>query len=1115
MTENQRQHHSLARFSSLSWSDLWVQILLGMTSFGFLSASNDPFENSLKAAVTYVWPIEGEPSPKAQAMDAQFHDSNPQLAEERKISWPQKNILSKRSFALPQEIFERCCARQGGEIALNEETGRTPFSEGSLAPLCSTQPVPTQKSNLFCPEGRALQPQFPRYQEVPFCFSQENESASSAQFKGYLPSDGRDASGQCRELSPTSSRQEIFGRPLSFAHQECAHCTSQLGEPLPAPLFKTVQAAPKASQEAYIPSPIARGHSCCVFSGAEVTLPVGIRKSEEPRGARETVALAGLFGFPEPDRQPDREEEIAFVEQESEEDLPSARSRSVNVTEGVVALVEVPKGKIEDPFVPVQSEPLAAAPQPLSAQPADPLQKPASRYPLYESDPSTFLAQVEQGEQEEEENGDHQGILINFQNLPMAEYVRFVGQNTGKNFIFNEEDLAFTVTIVSREPTTVENIMAALLQELRIHGLALVEQGNNLIIYKQAGIVSPAALMSPNDHSPPEIGTRVFTLNYSKPADIADIVSKLLSQQALVQVVADTNTLLVTDLAANIEKITQLINVLDVPNQIYDVGQYVAINSLITDLIPLAEQILAPISGGKPATFVPHRATNSVFIVSNSETIKQAFAVLSRLDGREGSTQILTLDDLKKSGSTEAQRAAEELKRRQRLGLGLGPDGVLQSRGEGGVSGEAERENAKPAFQPIKLHTKFYIHKLEYRKGDELVAALQQIAESLRLDEKSNQDLINAIYSVQWIEATNSMIITGTDDAVGRVKELIEELDQPVRQVFLEMLILDTTVADALQYSVDIADRFSSPYVGSAESFINNSSVLPAVHDNAAIFGSAALDARGAVQTSGFNLGIIGRKLFKDGVSFTTIAALVKALHSDGIGQIVLNPKIIVEDGYPAEVFVGEQTAFQTQVIANDLGSILTQNVEFRDVGASLKVTPQLGNGNIITLVIEQEVSAVISAQSGASATGVGSTSSSSTVSGVLSPAGPTTSKSKTSTKVHVPDGYFVILSGMIRDEHNRGRNQMPCLGGIPFLGAFVSNKNDTINKRNLMVFIRPVIIDEDWQYDEITRRQQDIYKERCKRKPRWKYEADEALDFLNLPHFNDTCWVPDDQIYY
>lgn len=890
-----------------------------------------------------------------------------------------------------------------------------------------------------------------------------------------------------------------------------------------------------------LPAAITRCHSGCVHSGAEQA-PAPLQACTDCTGgqvlrpvARPLPTLAAIVPPKDPPstaQAPKPAATVIAVAGDTSNTRAKRRSRSVDARQLRVEGEAQPTDQLETTLRPLAPAPQAATPdrpptptppsQPVTSPPtpvansvtaASEVRRDAARYPLYESQPQTFIAQEENelpaatSPPKADAKGpvaEAQGYLINFQNLAMTEILKFVGQLTGKNFIYNSDDVQFTVSIVSKEPTTLEHLMAALLQELRIHGLALIEQGNNLVIYKQNATTGPAGLLKDESYRPQEVGTRVFRIANAGADRLAEIIGKMVSEQALVQVLPEANTLIITDLATNIDRINELIKVLDAPQQTYEIGQYVGINNIINDLIPLAERILEPLSGGKPPLLVPNLNTNSVYIVANNDVLNQTLAVFRRLDSRGGSTEALTIEELRRRGREERGPGAE----RAPGTVDLQP---LQDQGTAGYRPGFGGERSQTSAATLsELHTKFWIHKLQFRQGDQLVDALQRIADSLRLDEKANLDLINAINSVQWLESSNSVVITGTADAVARVKELIEELDVSLRQIFLEMLILDTTVSDSLTYSVDIADRFSSNFVGSAEGFnqpVVNSAALP-TSINAVTLNSGLINANALQATEGFNLGIIGRKIFKGNNAFTSIGALVQALHKDDTDDIILNPKIMVEDGFPAEIFVGQNTAFQTQAIANNNGNILTQNVEFRDVGTTLKVTPQLGNGDIITLLIEQEVSAIVSTQTGS---GSGGNSSSGVV---QPPVGPTTSKSHTITKVHLPDGYFLILSGVIRDERRKVRRQMPCLGGVPVLGAFFANQANTIEKRNILIFIRPLIIDDDPEYDEITRQQQNIWKEKRKRKPRWKYEADEALEFLNLPPFNE-CRSPDKSYYY
>lgn len=747
-------------------------------------------------------------------------------------------------------------------------------------------------------------------------------------------------------------------------------------------------------------------------------------------------------------------------------------------------------------------------------------------------------------------SGSKKEITINFNNVGMIEYIRFVSGVINKNFVFDEEDLQFNVTIISEEPTTIENLMAALMQELRVRDLFLIEEGNNILIHRNQKVRSPATVVA-NDqemkNSKAEIVTRVFRLNTLDPNKAADIIKPILSDDALVEVLKDSNNLVITDFLPNVAKIAQLIHSLDAPNSGVTVGQYVVRNAFVDTLVDLATKILQPFAQGNPFILVPHQATNSVFIVSNAFIVEKSLAILENLDLNDGKTKVFSLDRLKSSGllgpggQGEGEGEGEGGEGAEGSG-GAGPGG--RGRGKGGrfgPNGELEGEEGgfgpgggpgglfpggigneglqglpygeSSLFAPGGIsstsrwlpeipsgrieRTLFYIYKLKYRKGDQLEVTLRKISASLEATGTANTDLVGAINSSQWIESSNSLIFTGTHAALERVKELITEIDLPLRQVFIEMLILDTTISDSLSYGVDWGSRFGGGNTSGGESFLGLGSSLDASL-NATRTGNAAAaqtatgllpSIAGLVGTDGFSLGVIGRHLTHNGTQFNTIGALIKAIHNDTKTNIILNPKIITEDNNPAEVFVGATDRYKTQSISNDQGSVITNNFQFIDVGTTLRVTPLIGNNGIITLDILEEVTN----DSGAANT---TTSNPSVVDVNLV---PVLSKSRTTTRFHVPDGFFVVMSGFVSDTETRVVNRIPCLGGVPFLGGISKQKSNRDDKRTFMIFIRPLIVDTEDELENVTKRQQDVFREKCKFRRSWNYEIDEALDFFNI----------------
>lgn len=814
-----------------------------------------------------------------------------------------------------------------------------------------------------------------------------------------------------------------------------------------------------------------------------------------------------------------------------------------------------------------------------------------------------------------------QPILIRFNNVSIIEYLRFLSGISHKNFIFDENDLQFNITMISEEPTSIEDFMTALLQELRIHDLTLLEQGNNLVIHKNPKVNSVSTVITEdgaNKKNAYELVTQVFRLNTADAEKVAGIIRPLISEGALVEVLKDSNHIILTDLVSNVTEIGKLIRSLDSPKGGMVIGQYVVRTSTIETILPIVQQLMGPISSDQSIQYVPFTPSNSIFVVSTPFLVERALSVLQHLDHNQKSTKILDLKELRYQGGNEDNQglkrdplppagifvnsqAFEETPEtpetgpsqdqsktnknvsngwkideqgnwifkvmtqpNEKLDPNLPPQGkwTIDQKGNWlfvpGVApsgneiynnpkgnwtidpagnwefeldkGESisinvisrsapEKEEFLPGSRP---RGQFFLHKVHYRKGEELERSFQAMSDAIRETENVDPDLVNALASVQWLESSNSLVFSGTPDALAKIAVLVDEIDIPLRQVFIEMLILEATLADTLNYSVKWANRFGGGNWAGGDGFTSTTpSPLSAAMDSTGINNlgqpiqinpQTGLPVLGQVfipnpipfnGSPGFDFGVIGQRIFNKltGIEFESMGAFINCLRGITSSNIVLNPKIITEDGIPAEIFVGNNIAYQTQSIVNDQGVILTSNFEYRDVGTRLKVTPYLGGSDIIALEIENEITSVISN----AAAGVPANSN----------VGPNTSKSSTTTRVHIPSGFFLVISGMIRDETRRTDVHAPCLGGIPVLGAAFKDKKYEEQKRNLMIFIQPRIIDTDEEMQCLTKHQQDIMKFKNRRKQDQLYETEEFMDFINLKkyeHERTTIEFDDDE---
>ena len=664
-----------------------------------------------------------------------------------------------------------------------------------------------------------------------------------------------------------------------------------------------------------------------------------------------------------------------------------------------------------------------------------------------------------------------EGFLMNFNNLNIIEVLRFISRISGKNFVFNEDELNFNVTIISEETTSIDNIMAALLQILKINGLSLIEQGNNILIHSNQTIKRPSKLIGEkvkdSQAEKAELATRVFRLA-SLPADkVATIVKPMLSDDSLVEVVSETNHLVITDIKSNIGELEALILSLDAPESVLEIGQYVAANVHIGSLVNLAEQIIAPLKGESSIELILHDTTSSVYIVSTPQLVERAISILQALDHATGTTRVLSIGDL----SFDQEEYDQAILEKEELGLQ-----------------DKERQKNLPKGH-IDL-TKFEIYKLQNRTAITIQDALSQISDSLGDFGQVNEDLIAAIDSVQAITESNSLVISGTSDAIQRTKELIHDLDIPLRQVFIEMLILETNIQKSLQFGVEWGSRLEGGTNESAQiGFLKPESLI---HDGLDAFANPSLTSTANLATqlgvtSGFSAGVLGKILKINDTEFVSLGAVINALEDDGETNIIMNPKILTEDNSPAEIFVGLNTPFRTESITTESGAI-TDNFEFRDIGTSLRVTPFLGDGNVVTLEIEQNLTRAETIQ-GTSA---------------FNP-GPTTSTTRTTTRVHVPDQYFLVLSGMTQESRTRSESGIPCLGGVPGAGAAFSRTAFTNGKSNLMIFIRPQIIDTYEQMREVTTKQRSKFMERSKPYDHKAWEMGAKLDILKIKRSKKT----------
>lgn len=302
-------------------------------------------------------------------------------------------------------------------------------------------------------------------------------------------------------------------------------------------------------------------------------------------------------------------------------------------------------------------------------------------------------------------------------------------------------------------------------------------------------------------------------------------------------------------------------------------------------------------------------------------------------------------------------------------------------------------------------------------------------------------------------KATNSLIVVGSPGDFETIKDVLQKLDIRRRQVYVEAAIIEMS----LNKQRELGFEFQATNVKDFDTSNKTSAIGGTNFGNIAnvITGGPA----GFANVSGLAVGAVKGTFKFRGQDFLNVGALLRALQTDGDVNVLSTPNILTTDNQKAEIMVGENVPFiqgQTQTAAT-AGTVQTL-IERKDVGITLRLTPQITSDDNVKLDIYQEISSVIQTAG-------------------LNPniLGPTTSKRSASTTVVVKDRQTMVIGGLIRDNLNTTTSKVPILGDIPILGWLFKSKNTRVEKTNLMIFITPYIIKNEAEAGQVTRKQGDV----------------------------------------
>jgi general secretion pathway protein D len=479
--------------------------------------------------------------------------------------------------------------------------------------------------------------------------------------------------------------------------------------------------------------------------------------------------------------------------------------------------------------------------------------------------------------------------------------------------------------------------------------------------------------------------------------------------------------------------------------------QNVAANQLVPILRPLVPQ------QGHLAAYTP---TNVLVITDRASNIKRLMKVIHGIDRAE-QTEIEIIK-LEYASATDVVRTITTLMQQESKDKGGQQSLVLTTDERTNsilITGDKiERKRVLSIIRQLDTaleasgNTKVIF--LKYAKAADLVAILQGIS-SKTLAEQQGQAAGGAQaggrkdVDIQADETNNALVITAQPSMIQQLESIVRQLDIPRLQVLIEAIIAEV--------STDVASELGAQFlVNGAE---NGDGPLGGAFFPGLAGGLAALAENPAALTSREGLNVaIGKTSGSSQWAF-----VLRALKGDAATNILSTPTLVTLDNVEAEIVFGQNVPFVTGSFSSTgaAGGAANpfQTIERQDVGLTLKIKPQINEGDAIKLEIQQEISSLATS--------------------AVATSDVITNKRSIKTEVLVADGQTIVLGGLIEDTFSDTRQKVPLLGSIPILGHLFSYTKTQKVKRNLMVFIRPVILGDSMNADYFTSQKYNVIRAR------------------------------------
>jgi general secretion pathway protein D len=584
-------------------------------------------------------------------------------------------------------------------------------------------------------------------------------------------------------------------------------------------------------------------------------------------------------------------------------------------------------------------------------------------------------------------------VSIDFNDVDINVFIKFISELTGKNFVVDKR-VKGKVTIISPTKISVKEAYKVFESVLEVNGYATVKTDKIIKIIPAPDARSKNIETRFKDEltSPEDkIVTQIIPLTYADSDEIKRLFAPMISKSSVILSYPPTNMLIITDVYSNITRLVRILKLIDITG----IGQEISV---------------IPIEFSDATKLV--KILSSIFKTTVKTKKKDPDKVVTFVADERTNTIVLLASE---NDTVRIKKLVKLLDR------------------------EVPRGKEK-----------IRVYYLENATAEDLAKVLQELPAKKQSPAKGKKQapLISGDVIIKADKATNSLIIMAEKDDYLVIEEIIKKLDIPRAMVYIECLIMEVNVNKEFNLGTEWQAGGKTDYDGQSKTGFFGGGFSGGGESNYS--NIKGMTGTGSLP-SGFSLGVFGEFVEIGGIKFPNLAAVIQAHKKDKDVHILSTPQILTTDNEEASITVGKNIPYVTrQDTTTDDRSY--SNYEYKDVGITLKITPQISKDRMVRLNIAQEVTKVES----------------------LGDFQPTTLKRTIDTTVIVKDKNTVVIGGLIDDSFSNIEYMVPCLGNIPVLGWAFKSMTKSNDKTNLFVFLTPHVIKNPAEADMVYKKKKD-----------------------------------------